>query len=241
MNNLEIENIYKYYNKELSNFRLMSKQDKIVQMSLVTLLGIYLIFGLISVLTKESFLFWIALLSYIIAIIIVVKWRRKSKSKNNYKISLFAYLHVKKREKFICYLKKQGIKTLKQKEVLCDLLDDKAKEHKVDNLWFIGVIGALSIPVWNWFVNEEFKNANIINITLWKNFLIIITFALAIVILIRFVINKSILKVLNIRSSRYKEMVKVLKEDLLLNEYNRSSSISKRKYKREKLKINMYL
>lgn len=232
---LDIDNIYSFYKKNLTFYKLITFRESLLLIP-IAITGFLWTFLFTHFINHRSIInFSIAVLSYIATIVysllalIKINKRLQKKFMISIDISFDSTIRMIRRKNLINFLEVDYlIKTKEQKEMLIKILDTKSQEYKKDSLVTTGIIIALGLPAWSGYISKTMKVGTDYSIPKdYITFLGVMIIAIVILIhTIRWYIRVMIINIFNLKSRRFKEMSFILQEDLLYNYYNKSKNTS---------------
>lgn len=230
---VNLEEIYSNF-KDINIYKIYYKERYYVRYIITSMTGIsiilFLIFIAMVIIFKKvifvSCIFLIVAILFLSVGLLQMKITDKKVSKKikdqlnieyEYK-NIYTYFTIARRKKFVEYLDKIGVKSIKQKELLAKLFYQKYNETKVNNIWIAGGFAVLTLPIWNKMVDiqlPKYMNSGNEMVGYIAAILVLIVFIIAIVGFVRFVIINTILDFINTKSNQYKSMYDLLQGYIL--------------------------
>lgn len=231
MNYIDINQIYKYYKKELSTWHLLNIKEKLLFI-IPSILSIVFVYSIVyAAYSKIYKIYILSGIIYIITIILFIlifkKFFTRFKIENGYVdmvISPEVCIRNYRRIKLNSHLAdKYKITTKEQKQLFIEMLKEYSnKRYDLKNLWVIGLFAALFIPVWEIYIQTKIQS-HMESFTYYITFICTIAITIvAVIVIMKFSIDESIIYLLNRKSDAFKQIILIIQEDLMFNYYNKS-------------------
>lgn len=243
--NGNVNRIYEYY-KKMNISKLYYKGVLFKLLLLFQIItGIFLVIFIFFIIKNNftiddnlllslGFMFLGAILCSLIFFILKYKVSEKIKEefKITYKEKKFfnerlirnEYIMIAKQKELISHLKEVKIKSKEQKKLLASMLYQRHIDSKISNIWIIGVLVVLILPIWNRFIQIYMKDESMSISDLISTFgkisplLILMLFLIS---YLRTTVLNNILQIINLKSQRYKEMYEIVQQSLLTNNFSK--------------------